>query len=285
MAERIERRTALVLVVATSMATSAALALLASLGALEVWHLAAASFINGICWAADNPVRRMMIGDVIGPEGMSTAMAIDAGTNNASRVLGPSLGGILLANFGIASVFWLGVGLYVPSLVAALQVRFRSRRERRPAASIFTSMREGLAWLSGDQRMIGIFLITIYFNVFGWPFTSMIPVIATDSLHLDPKGAGMLASSEGIGGLIGAVVVATLARPHWHGRIYVVSVAAYFAMVITFAAVPSSVLAALALLGSVGFFVLGIVMLAVLALLHAAMRNERRLLEIIRRLR
>jgi MFS family permease len=260
LADRVERHSALVVVVAVSMAATAALAVLASFGALEIWHLMVVSSIHGICWAADNPVRRMMIGDVIGAERMGTAMSIDAGTNNASRVLGPTVGGVLLAQWGIGSVFWLGVALYVPSLVAALQVTVRSRPRARPAGSILDSIRQGLVWLRGDRRMLAVFLITIYFNVFGWPFTSMIPVIATDHLALDPTGAGMLASCEGIGGLIGALLIAVVARPAWHGRIYVASVAAYFAMVIAFVVAPGRVLAGIALLGtgvlSTGFAVM-----------------------------
>jgi len=260
LSERVERHSALVVVVAVSMVATAVLAILASVGALQIWHLVVVSFIHGICWAADNPVRRMMIGDVIGAEGMSTAMSIDAGTNNASRVLGPTVGGVLLAQWGIASVFWLGLALYVPSLVAAVQVRVRSRPRARPAGSMLESIGQGLVWLRSDRRMVGVFLITVYFNVFGWPFTSMIPVIATDHLALDPKGAGMLASCEGVGGLVGALLVAVMARPAWHGRIYVASVAAYFAMLIAFVLAPGSVLAGSALLGtgvlSTGFAVM-----------------------------
>jgi MFS family permease len=248
LADRVERHSALVAVVAVSMAVTASLALLASFDVLLIWHLALASFIHGICWAADNPVRRMMIGDVVGAERMSTAMSVDAGTGNASRVLGPTLGGFLLAQWGIEAVFWLGVALYLPSLVAAVQVAVRSRPRARPAGSILGSIGQGLAWLRGDRRMIGVFLITIYFNVFGWPFTSMIPVIATDHLGLDPKGAGLLASCEGIGGLIGALIIAALARPDWHGRIYVASVAAYFALLMVFAVAPGALLAGIALL-------------------------------------
>src|SRR5439155_22346593 len=100
MAERVERRTALVLVVLTMLLCSIVLALLAWSGALEVWHLALASFITGITWPTDNPVRRTMIGEVVGHERMSAAMSIDVGANNASRMLGPIVGGVLLATGG-----------------------------------------------------------------------------------------------------------------------------------------------------------------------------------------
>ena len=69
--------------------------------ALKVWHLALASFISGLTWTTDNPVRRTMIGEVVGPDRMSAAMSIDVGANNASRMLGPTVGGILLATLGI----------------------------------------------------------------------------------------------------------------------------------------------------------------------------------------
>jgi MFS family permease len=66
-AERIERRTALVIVMFSMLLCSIALALLAWTGSLEVWHLALASFFSGITWTTDNPVRRTMIGEVVGP--------------------------------------------------------------------------------------------------------------------------------------------------------------------------------------------------------------------------
>lgn len=247
-ADRFERRSALIVVVVTSMAGTLALALLASLGALEIWHLAVASFINGICWAADNPVRRMMIGDVVGPDRMGSAMSFDTGTNNASRVLGPILGGLLLAQYDIASAFWLSVLFYAAGLVAALRMRVRTRTAAARPASFITSIREGLAWLRGDRRMIGVFSLTVIFNLFAWPSTSMIPVIGTDYLHLGPQGVGLLASCEGIGGLVGALLVAGLARPDWYGRVYVGAVAVYLAMVIGFATAPLVSLAAVSLL-------------------------------------
>jgi MFS family permease len=247
LSDRIERRSALMLVVVVSMLGTGSLAVLASLDAIEVWHLAVASFVNGICWAADNPVRRMAIGEVVGPERMSRAMAIDAGTNNASRIGGPLLSGLLLGQFGIASVFWLGVLLYLPSLWAAWSIRLRSRAavHREP---ILASLAQGFVWLRGDRRVIGVFLVTIYFNVFGWPCSSMIPVLGTDYMHLDPQGVGMVASADGLGGLLGALLVGTLVKQVWQGRVYAAAVALYFTTLIAFAHAPNGYVGAATLL-------------------------------------
>ena len=104
-----------------------------------MWHVALASFVNGIAWTTDNPVRRTMIGEVVGPERMSAAMSLDVGANNASRMLGPTLGGVLLATFGIGGAFAVSVALLLVAVAAAMRIHHRnsvrpSRRRERPRA-------------------------------------------------------------------------------------------------------------------------------------------------------
>ena len=246
-AERFDRRTVLALVVGASMTVSLTLAILASFGVLAVWHLAVASFINGGSWVADNPVRRMLIGDAVGVERIGQALSIDTATNNGTRILGPMLSGLLLAEVGIAGVFWFSVALFVPSMVAVKRLGRLHHRDTAKPPSIFGSIVEGLDWLRRDGRLTGVFLITIIFNIFGWPTTSMVPVIGTDHLGLGPKGVGLLAACDGVGGLLGALFIARLAPPEWYGRIYAGSVGMYFVMVTCFASSPLVSLAGVSL--------------------------------------
>ena len=143
-AERMERRTTLIIVVVSMVITSLALATLAHLHLLAVWHLAVASFINGIGWATDNPVRRVMIGEAVGAAQMGTAMSIDVGANNASRMVGPTIGGLLLAGVGIDGVFTLSVVLYAVAVVAACRVRYRNSFPPSTAESVIARIAEGL---------------------------------------------------------------------------------------------------------------------------------------------
>ena len=96
-ADRLDRRLAMLGVLVATLLSSAAIAALAFAGRLEVWHLAVSCFINGTAWASDNALRRILIGDVVGADRMATAMALDIGANNASRMIGPAIGGVLLA--------------------------------------------------------------------------------------------------------------------------------------------------------------------------------------------
>ena len=258
--ERMERRTTLIVVVLMMLASSSALTMLAWTGQLAIWHLAAASFWNGMGWATDNSVRRVMIGEVAGPDRMSQAMSIDVGSNNASRMLGPTVGGLLLAGVGIQGAFLLSVGLYLFAVLAAFGVRYRNHRGGSSSGSVLARMAEGFALVKRDRKLIGTLSVTVIYNVFGWPFVSMVPVIGKDNLHLDPVGVGILASMEGLGAFAGAILVALYIRPARYKGIYVGSVVVYLVLLSAFAMLSDPLLAGLALLllgfGSSGFSIM-----------------------------
>ena len=237
-AERMERRPTLIIVVVSMVITSLTLATLAHLHLLAVWHLAVASFINGIGWATDNPVRRVMIGEAVGAAQMGTAMSVDVGANNASRMVGPTIGGLLLAGVGIDGVFTLSVVLYAIAVVAACRVRYRNSYPPSTADSVIARIAEGLRLVRRDRRLIGTLTVTVIYNVFGWPFTSMVPVIGQDRLLLGPEGIGILASMDGVGAFVGAVLMAMLCRPRFYRHVYVGGVTLYMVMLTVFALVP-----------------------------------------------
>ena len=248
LAERIERRTALILVVVSMLLSSLVLALLALSDMLEVWHVALASFVNGIAWTTDNPVRRTMIGEVVGPDRMSAAMSLDVGANNASRMLGPTVGGVLFATVGVGGAFAVSVACYVVAVVAATRIRHRNSVRPSGSASILARMVDGLLLVRDDRRLIGTLVITVIYNTFGWPFTSMIPVIGQDNLGLGAAGVGLLASMDGVGAFCGAIVIALVAKPALFARLYVGGVFMYLLMLPVFALAPAPLLAGSVLL-------------------------------------
>ena len=259
-AEQMERRTALLLVIAMMLATSVALTLLAWSGALAVWHLAVASFLNGVGWATDNPVRRVMLGEVVGAQRMGTAMSLDVGANNASRMVGPTIGGLIYAGAGVPSVFALSVLLYATALVAAMFLRYRNGIPPTGGRSVLERIRESIRLARRDRRLVGTMVVTIVYNVFGWPFTSMVPVIGKDRLHLGPEGVGILASMDGVGAFAGALLVAMFIRQRHYKALYVGSVAVYCSLLSLFAVAPAPVVAGAALLatglGGAGFSIM-----------------------------
>jgi MFS family permease len=256
LAERFDRGRTLLVVVLLMGMTSAVLAVLDRTGQLEIWHLALASFINGCGWSTDIPVRRVMIGEIVGSERMGTAMSLDIGATNASRMVGPAIGGFLLAGPGIQGAFILSVLMYGTALLAILTVRSRIPRSAG-AGAVLARIAEGLALVRTDKRVIGVLVVTVIYNIFAWPFTGMIPVIGRDRLLLGPEGVGLLATMDGIGAFAGALLLALWLTPKWYGRAYLGGVISYLIMVVIFALAQGPALAGAALLvmglGGAGF--------------------------------
>jgi MFS family permease len=252
LAARIRRRTGLIVMLAVLAGTASILLVIAALGHLAVWHLGVAGFISGIVWAADNPVRRGLIGDVAGPVRMGKAMALDVGASNASRLAGPGIGGLLLAQSGMAAVFGLVALLYVLALVEVLRLGDRHVPQETAKVSLRDTLASGFVAARGSRRMAGTLCVTVLFNLFGWPVLSMVPVIGQDRLGLEADGIGLLASMDGVGTLLGAFVLAAVSRPAIYGRLYIGGVVLFLVVLPVFALSTHPVAAALALL-VVGF--------------------------------
>lgn len=248
-ADLFEGRIVLLLNSVVLLATSIAIALLAYTGNLAIWHLAVATFISGTIWSADMPLRRLMIGRVVGPDRMAHAMVFDVGSNNASRMAGPAIGGVVLAAFGIEGCYIIGAALYLLAILAAAGIRYRNPV---PAggSGFLKNVSDAISVARQDRKLLGIMVVTIIFNLFAWPSLSLIPVIGKDNLGLGPAGVGLLASMEGVGAIAGATAVYFIIQPRHYARLYVHSVTAYLVALTTFALLPYASLAGLALLAA-----------------------------------
>ena len=246
-ADMLQGRIVLLLNTLALLATSVTIALLAYTDHLAIWHLAVATFIGGTTWATDNPLRRLMIGRVVGTDRMANAMVFDAGSNNASRMAGPAIGGTVLVTWGIGGCFVLGALMYLVAIWAAIGIRYRSPPPSSDRRGLLKNVRDALGLVRREKQLMGLLAITIIFNVFAWPNLSLIPVIGADNLSLDPREVGLLASMEGVGAVAGVLTVYHLGKPAHYAKLYVGSVMLYLAALMIFAALPYAPLAGLAL--------------------------------------
>lgn len=256
-ADRLEGRSLLLTTLGLSFTTALVMAVLAETGHLAIWHLAVAAFISGTTWATDIPLRRMMVGRVIGADRMASAMAIEGGANNASRIAGPAIGGTVLAAWGIGGCFLIGAALYLVAICTALCIRYRNPVQTQARAVFLDNIQAAIKSSLREKPLAGYFLVTLVYNMFGLPILSLVPVIGQDHLGLGPRGIGLLASMDGVGAICGALLILYFARPAHYAPIYVYSVLGYVVMLSAMALMPYAGLAGLALLiaglGSSGF--------------------------------
>jgi MFS family permease len=109
-------------------------------------------------------------------------------------------------------------------------------------------MFEGVKAARNDIRLRGALLITVIFNMFGWPCLSMVPVIGKDSFQLGASGVGLLASMEGLGAVLGVFAITFLARSGQYATLYVGGLLVQHTLLIAFAFSPNALIAGVLLL-------------------------------------
>lgn len=215
---------------------------------IEVWHLAVASFAGGLFWTTDLPARRTMLGTIAGSGRVAAAMALDAATNNGTRALGPALGGLALATIGLKGALLFAVVGYTLSLWLILRTPDISVDTVGRRHGVWRGILEGLRFAIGNRPMAGALAVTVIFNVWGFPYTAMIPVLGRDVMGLGPFPIGVIMSAEGFGALLGALYLTAAAREERYQRYYFFGCLACLAMILVLAISPGPWSAALAVL-------------------------------------
>ena len=231
-ADRVSPRILLYSSLGLAALVSLAVLALALSGIAAYWHIALATFLSGIVWTTDMPVRRRMIGDVAGAKRIAAGMSLDSATSNAMRLIGPLFGGLLYQWLGLGGAFGLAALLYALCLMLTpgLPKAFASGAGQRSAA-LLGDLREGFRFLAREPEIRRILYVTVIFNIWGFPFVSMIPVIGTENLGLNAAAIGGLAALEGGGAFTGALLIAAIGvRPGAYRRFYFFGTASYSAL-------------------------------------------------------
>ena len=231
-ADRVSPRILLYSSLGLAALVSLAVLALALSGIAAYWHIALATFLSGVVWTTDMPVRRRMIGDVAGAERIAAGMSLDSATSNAMRLIGPLFGGLLYQWLGLGGAFGLAAALYALCLMLTpgLPKAFASGAGQR-SARLLGDLREGFRFLAREPEIRRILYVTVIFNIWGFPFVSMIPVIGTENLGLNAAAIGGLAALEGGGAFTGALLIAAIGvRPGAYRRFYFFGTASYSAL-------------------------------------------------------
>ena len=228
--EQVDRKILLISSLVSVTLLQIVMAGLANAGELNYEVVAIASFLSGLFWATDIPLRRRVLGDLAGSR-ISAAMSLDSATGNATRMAGPLLGGVVLQWLGMFGVFTLSGALYGSCALLVVLTRVPGRTGVGMIPNILSDLAGGVHFVLGDKKLRRILLITIVFNVWGFPFTSMIPIVGRDELGLSPFLVGVVSSMEGFGAFVGALVVAVLAHRENFFNIYVFGTVLYLTMI------------------------------------------------------
>ena len=207
-ADRVARRRALYWTQGGAMAVALALAALTTSGTVRVWHVAVLAFAAGTAGAFDIPIRQSLLQDLVGREDLPNAIALNSLAFNGARLIGPALGGLLLAATDEAVVFLVNGLSYLAVLVGLALMRTDPATARKPSDSWIAGVREGIAWVRGSRKARVFLALVSISSVFGLPYSILLPVFARDVLGAGAQGLGFLTGATGLGATVGALYVA-----------------------------------------------------------------------------
>ncbi len=232
LADRFERRSLLIAATFTLAIVTLAMTVLTATGNASYWAVAAVTFVSGVFWTIDMPVRRRLVADTAGDGNIAAALGFDNATTYATRALGPLIGGATYQLLGIAGIYALIAVAYLVCVEMALGLR-------RPARAAVSAPGKGLLSLLAiprelvlNRRFAIIMGITLVHNLCSFPFLTMVPVISQKDLALMPYLVGAMSSLEGIGGTVGAIIVGMIGNDRRLFRIYIMGPALMLALVL-----------------------------------------------------
>jgi predicted MFS family arabinose efflux permease len=216
-----------------------AMVVLLSTGYAQYWHAYVAIFVTGSTWALDYASRRALLGDIFTGRALTNATSLDAGLVTGSNMIGPLLGTAVIRLSGFNGAYMAIALLTVGALSFVLSIRNVPRASSAKAGrgSPVAQIKDSLGLLRTNRVLLGAVLVTIAFNMMGWPFVQMVPVIARNILGTGELGFGLLLSGLGAGALTGATFLAW-AQPTGRGNVYVGGSALLMASAAGFAWAP-----------------------------------------------
>src|SRR5262245_16123288 len=226
-----------------------ALLVLLLLNAIQPLHVLIVAFILGCGTILDMPSRRSLIYDLAGPQQVVSAMSLETVNNTVGKFLGPLIGGLMIEMTGFAGVYCLLMAVYLLALGLILQIKINLPSPLGPAQPIWQSLVTGLQYAIHNRVVLGVLCITVIMNALAFSYVQILPVVARDHLQVGPGLMGLLASADGMGTLIGALLLATLGHLPSHGRIYALGACLQLVSLLAFAASPWYALSFVFLLG------------------------------------
>jgi MFS family permease len=222
-ADRVPRRTLMVITQSSMLILAFILAILTFTNTVQWWHILILAFLLGISNAFDAPARQAFVLEMVDREDMTNAIALNSTMFNSAVVLGPAFGGLIYAWVGPGWCFTINGISFIAVIIALLLMKLKPFIPVRSNSSTLSDVKEGLKYVLNhpDLRMLisNLFITT----VFAMGIVTLIPAWAVVVLRGDASTNGFLLAARGFGSLIGALIVAALGRIRFRGKVWTIN--------------------------------------------------------------
>jgi MFS family permease len=207
--DRLNRLRLLKLTQTLSMLESFALAALAFTHTINIWNIIALTAFQGAVNALDMPGRQSFLVEMIEDRGdLANAIALNSSMVNGSRLIGPSIAGVIIAISGEKWCFLIDGFSYLAVIASLFMMHVSSRPIARKETSVFHELKTGWNYVAGFSPIRSILILLACVSLVGMPYVVLMPVFAGSVLHGGAHTLGFLTATSGLGALASAIVLA-----------------------------------------------------------------------------
>ncbi len=217
LADRWPKRRVLLFTQSSAMIQAAILWILVASGTVQIWHVLVLAAMLGVTNSLDMPTRQAFVVEMVGREDLPNAIALNSSLFNMARIVGPGIGGVIIAVLGVAPLFLLNALSFIAVItgLALIDVSKLHRHEKQATTiqqasrqGTIKSLREGLAYVLRTPAVLLIIAVVGVISLFGINFNVVLPLFATEVLNVGATGFGFISSAFGIGSLLSALWLA-----------------------------------------------------------------------------
>jgi MFS family permease len=183
------------------------LGVLVEVKVIQVWMLFVLVFMSGTAMAFDIPVRQAFIVDLVGKKDLPNAIALNSTLFNATRFLGPALGGVIIAALGMANCFFINAASFLAVLLALVLIKLPPA-PTAPWKPVLRAWRELLDYLLTRRELKLILVLMSTVAILAMPYYVLLPILARNTLGVGPRGFGLLMAMSGLGAFVGGLTLA-----------------------------------------------------------------------------
>ena len=209
LADRWDRKRTLVVVQSLSGLQALVLAVLVTTGNAPPWLLVVLAAALGCLNAFDIPFRQSFVSQMLGdPSLLPNAIALNSALFNGARLVGPAVGGVMVAAVGEGNCFYVNAASYIAVVAALLAIRPHPL-ERHPHHRLGREILDGVEYVRGHAPIRDLLLLVALVGGLGMSYTVLMPAVARDNLHGDATTLGFLMGSGGAGAMVAALILAS----------------------------------------------------------------------------
>jgi MFS family permease len=218
-ADRVDRQRLITFTQMLNAAVLFVLAILVATDRVEIWHIVVCAFLIGSISAFDQPARMALTPHLVAREDLMSAIAMTSMVWQSTRIIGPAVAGVLIAQVGIEACFFLTAAGYAVMVLAIMAIRIPRIPPPPGRANVVRDLGTGVRYIAGNPVFSTLIGLTFFNSLFGMSYVTMMPVFARDVLETGPTGYGSLMGASGLGALIGTVLIASLGAGAPRGKL------------------------------------------------------------------